>query len=320
MRQERGAEAFDPPHLLLTGPPGTGKTTVARLLGELFRVLGLLRKGHIVEVTRTDLVAGYVGQTGRRVRDAVAAAVRRRMPPAAGPQVIVADPELTLPWAEVETAALRAACYPEALRYGEFLAADEARDAAGTPAELLAVLPGGASPASVVHLSCHALAAPRPTDSALRLAGPPGAGQDAGRLTVAGILDGAVGRRPDAAGPLVVLSACETDLSTRHHDEALTLATALVTAGAADVVGSRWAVRDGPTSVMMAVFHHLCAGGLAPPDALRAAQLWMLNPHRKPPPTLDDPLCREATRPDLHHLHHWAAFTHQGNLTAASVG
>ncbi|MEV5126330.1 CHAT domain-containing protein [Streptomyces decoyicus] len=251
----------------------------------------------------------------------LAAAARRRMPPAAGRQVLVSDPELTLPWAEVETAALRAACYPGALRYGEFLLTDEARDAAGTPAELLAVLPGGASPASVVHLSCHALAAPRPTDSALRLAGPPGADRDAGRLTVAGILDGAAGRRPDTAGPLVVLSACETDLSTRHHDEALTLATALVTGGATDVVGSRWAVRDGPTSVMMAVFHHhVTAGGLAPPDALRAAQLWMLNPLRTPPPTLDTPLRHEATRPDLHHLHHWAAFTHQGNPAAASAG
>ncbi|WP_329172531.1 hypothetical protein OG754_10930 [Streptomyces decoyicus] len=90
-----------------------------------------------------------------------------------------------------------AACYPEVLRYGEFLTADEARDAAGTPVELLAVLPGGASPASVVHLSCHALAAPRPTDSALRLAGAPGAGRDASRPTVAGILDGAA----DVWGP-----------------------------------------------------------------------------------------------------------------------
>ncbi|MFE7572755.1 CHAT domain-containing protein, partial [Streptomyces sp. NPDC057539] len=133
------------------------------------------------------------------------------------------------------------------------------------------------------------------------------------------ILDGAAGSRPDTAGPLVVLSACETDLSTRLHDEALTLATALVAGGAADVVGSRWAVRDGPTSVMMAVFHHhLTAGGLAPPDALRAAQLWMLNPRREFPSTLDGPLRRQATRPDLHHLHHWAAFTHQGNPATAT--
>ncbi|MGW2740720.1 CHAT domain-containing protein [Streptomyces sp. NPDC001450] len=251
----------------------------------------------------------------------LAAGARRRMPPTAGRQVLVADPELTLPWAEVETAALRAGCYPEALRYGEFVTTDEVPDAAGTPDELLAVLPGGASPASVVHLSCHAVAAPRPTDSALWLAGPPGAGEDAGRLTVAGILDGAYGRRPDTAGPLVVLSACETDLSTRHHDEALTLATALVTGGAADVVGSRWAVHDSATAVMMAVFHHhLTAAGLAPPDALRAAQLWMLNPHRKVPRSLDGLLRREATRPDLHRLQHWAAFTHQGNPASAATG
>ncbi|MFE7566463.1 CHAT domain-containing protein, partial [Streptomyces sp. NPDC057539] len=99
----------------------------------------------------------------------LAAAARRRMPPATGRQVLVADPELTLPWAEVETIALRAACYPEALRFGEFLTTGEVRDAAGTPDELLAVLPGGGSPASVVHLSCHAVAASRPTDSALWL-------------------------------------------------------------------------------------------------------------------------------------------------------
>ncbi|MGW6054289.1 CHAT domain-containing protein [Streptomyces sp. NPDC055189] len=244
----------------------------------------------------------------------LAASARRRMPFAAGPQVLVADPELTLPWAEFEVEALRSGCYDQALRYGEFLSADGERDAEGTPQDLLTVLPGGTTPASLIHLSCHAVAAPRPTDSELRLAVPPGAGPDGGRLAVADVLDACADRGRDMAGPLVVLSACETDLSTGHHDEALTLATALVTGGAADVVGSRWAVRDGPTSVMMAVFHHhLTAGGLAPPDALRAAQLWMLDPHRKPPPTLQGPLRTEATRPDLHHLQHWAAFTHQGN-------
>ncbi|MFG2407734.1 CHAT domain-containing protein [Streptomyces brevispora] len=248
----------------------------------------------------------------------LAASARRRMPFAAGPQVLVADPEPTLPWAEVEVGALRSGCYGQALRYGEFLTADGERDAEGTPEDLLAVLPGGATPASVVHLSCHAVAAPRPTDSELRLAARPGAGLDSGRLAVADVLDACADRERDTAGPLVVLSACETDLSTGHHDEALTLATALVTGGAADVVGSRWAVCDGPTSVMMAVFHHhLTARGLAPPDALRAAQLWMLDPRREPPPNLAGPLRAEAARPDLHHLHHWAAITHQGNPAAS---
>lgn len=58
-------------HLAFTGNPGTGKTTVARIVGRLYKQLGLLSKGHFVEVSRTDLIAGYQGQTALKVKKVI---------------------------------------------------------------------------------------------------------------------------------------------------------------------------------------------------------------------------------------------------------
>lgn len=58
-------------HLSFTGNPGTGKTTVARIIGRIYKHLGLLSKGHFIEVSRTDLIAGYQGQTAIKVKDVI---------------------------------------------------------------------------------------------------------------------------------------------------------------------------------------------------------------------------------------------------------
>ncbi|WP_229854441.1 CHAT domain-containing protein [Streptomyces filipinensis] len=234
----------------------------------------------------------------------------RRAPrdPAAAP-VLLADPSMDLTHAEVEVMALRDAFYRRARMCGEISQLPDAELAAhGTPDDVLAFLAGSTS---MLHIASHGSAGLRPTVSALHLADELG---DPSDLTVTRLLD-----RPESGGaatdaPLVVLSACQTDLSTRDHDEALTLTTAFVSAGARDVVGSRWMARDGVSALLMAVFHHyLNVAGHSPVDALRAAQLWMLDPRRENPGSLRGELLREMRRPGLERIALWAPFIHQGH-------
>ena len=72
LREEMNMPVMDMSyHMVFTGGPGTGKTTVARLVGKIYKELGILSDGKMIETDRSGLVAGYVGQTAMKVHDVV---------------------------------------------------------------------------------------------------------------------------------------------------------------------------------------------------------------------------------------------------------
>lgn len=75
-REENGLKAGRQAlHMMFRGNPGTGKTTVARLIGKLFVKMNVLSKGHLIEAERADLVGEYIGHTAQKTRDLVKKAI-----------------------------------------------------------------------------------------------------------------------------------------------------------------------------------------------------------------------------------------------------
>ena len=248
-----------------------------------------------------DAVFNYAASGGQFVR-----ASRRLAGPWAAAPLLLSDPTNELPAARLEVAELRRRYYPDADFLGQ--PADLA-NGPGTPDEVLSRLPGGrAAMASMVHCGCHANVERSLAASYLVLA-------DGRRLTIAEILDQAQRHDPASRGFLAVLSACMTDLAHVDHDEALTLASALLAAGACAVIGARWPVQDLATAPLMVMFHHFLNNGHPiPADALRAAQLWMLDGGRTPLPSLPSELADAFRFGDfLTAPHAWAAFTCHGS-------
>ena len=70
-KKEKGGAFNDYMHTVIYGPPGTGKTEVAQLIGSIFSRMGVLRKNRFKKVTRSDLIAGYLGQTAIKTADVI---------------------------------------------------------------------------------------------------------------------------------------------------------------------------------------------------------------------------------------------------------
>lgn len=254
-----------------------------------------------------DAVFSYVSSA----RQLCALAARPRRFPGESP-VIVADPTGTLLCGPADAQYLHR-FYPDAGFYGNSL--DVPSDGAGTPEQVLRALPTSTQQgASLLHLGCHAISGATPSTSLLKLARDTETGDET--LTMERILRwaqqaAAGGHHGD--GGLVVLAACQSNLTQAAHDEGLTLCSAFIAAGATGVTATLWAVGDQFASVLLCRYHEAIAvSGARPMDALRETQLWALNKDRDKPEALGVELAPYATSPELCDEVAWAAYSHCG--------
>ncbi|MEU7615252.1 CHAT domain-containing protein [Micromonospora rifamycinica] len=241
-----------------------------------------------------------------------ASAVRTRVP-LAPVGLVVGDPDTgrvgeELTAARVEAYAVHQAFYRGGRYLGRRPDGQPSRSGAGTAAQirdwLTSTRPGAGA---MVHLACHGVVevAGEETASYLLLAGRE-------RLTAEELI-AVLAEVPQRGLGLVVLAACRTGVSSRGYDEAYSLGTAFLAGGARSVLSTQWSIPDQATSVLMFMFHHfLATGGRPARDALRRAQLWMLDPQRQPPEGMPPQLRRHLAQTDPAEIVAWAGFVHWG--------
>ena len=227
--------------------------------------------------------------------------------------LVVGDPDTDekaqpLTAARIEAFAVHQAFYRGGRYVGRRADGTPSRAGAGTSREVRDWLTAArASAGTVLHLACHGVIETgegEPT-AYLMLAG-------GDRITAQEITN-LMTTAPDRGLGLAVLAACRTGRAVDSYDEAYSLGTAFLAGGTRSVLSTQWAIPDQATSVLMFMFHHyLMAHGLAVWDALRRAQLWMLDPQRVPPDSMPAALRRQLDGADPAQIEAWAGFVHWG--------
>lgn len=231
--------------------------------------------------------------------------------------MVVGDPDTggaakELDDARLEAHAVRQSFYQGARYVGRRPNGSVSPSGAGTAAEVRRWLADtGPAAGGMLHLACHGSFATGLDDakSVLLLASEDGAGE----LSAEEIVD-LLAAAPNRRVGLVVLAACNTGRSVHGYDEAYSLGTAFLAGRVSSVLSTQWSIPDAQTPSLMYLFHHYVRrAGLPPWQALREAQMWMLDPDREPPPGMPGELLDAMPAGEPAPLAAWAGFVHYGH-------
>ena len=224
--------------------------------------------------------------------------------------LLVADPEsdeeqVALPAARKEAEAVhrvRRGC-----RYlGRRSDGTTSRSGRGTAAEVSAwLLDTDPAAGSFLHLACHGRVETAPTTATAHLV------LDGSDRLRAEELIALLERAPERELGLVVLAACHSGSSLSGYDEAYSVGTAFLAAGARSVLATQWNAGDEAASALMVAFHHFLRT-YPVWQALREAQLWMLDPTRGALPGMSEEAARRVRRRSFARPLFWACFGHWG--------